>query len=383
MVLLESLENREEHLVDELRSLIITRSKDGATVDEIIDDYYEINGTHLLNLFHTRSALTRFLVAMVGAWCSMEGSNGVILWYCHTPKTNHIVESIQKQPSPVRAKNYREYMPRSFPDESAPNDSQTGQEPLPKCSEKQVMWRTPVRYNRRRVRRKERRRRSYSAARKFAKKYWSLPTADELDVRKYGPSFHKHQLMGDDFFLSIAKWDLGFSFERGHKIARSGLCISGLTLCEAAKRVKFTKYIAPNVLVNVGTVDLLYGRQMTNLIDDFNSLLARFRERYVEPIITTLAPIANVVGCSLMHERLLKFNEYIRSICPRYIDVWKYFVHPDNSVRFECYQQEPRHMTGSNRPHVLWNLHGRQNLLHELGNAVADQICDDPVQSNV
>lgn len=205
---------------------------------------------------------------------------------------------------------------------------------------------------------------------------WRRPTLDELDFCKYGPSFHQHQLLGDDFFLAIAKWELGYSFDPGHDIEMSGLCISGMTLSEAAKRVQMAPYIASQVLINVGTVDLLHGRVMIDLIHDFEQLMARFRERNVEPIVTTLTPIANCGGRTPMAQRLLKLNEYIRRICPRYIDLWKYFVHPDGTMRLECYQPGPRTVTGSIRAHVLWNRFGRHHLLSVLGHEIGAQLTD-------
>ncbi|EAA08754.4 AGAP003545-PA [Anopheles gambiae str. PEST] len=386
----------EEELQVQLRSVIITRSKAGATVDEIIDDYRELTGVHLLDRFYTHSALLNYLFGMEGVWCSTDGAHGLMLWFCRTARTKHVVDMIQAQRSPrggPGGSNYRRYMPRAT---GAPVNNfqycystagtQMGgpgtQMGGPGTVESQDLFGDmmpqpqPARpYRVRRAPRAERRhpytRRSGGQQRSAG---WRQSRSDELDFSMYGPSYHRHQLVGDDFFLAIAKWELGFSFDPGHDIDMSGLCISGLTLSEAAKRVEMAPFIADHVLVNVGTVDLLHGRAMIDLIHDFNQLVARFRERNVEPIMTTLTPIANSGGRTTMAERLLKLNEYICRTCPRTIDLWKHFVHADGTVRFECFQPGPRKVSGSIMPHVLWNKLGRQHMLGVLGNEIAAQL---------
>uniref|UniRef100_A0A6E8VGL3 OSK domain-containing protein n=1 Tax=Anopheles coluzzii TaxID=1518534 RepID=A0A6E8VGL3_ANOCL len=379
----------EEELQVQLRSVIITRSKAGATVDEIIDDYRELTGIHLLDRFYTHSALLNYLFGMEGVWCSTDGAHGLMLWFCRTARTKHVVDMIQAQRSPrggPGGSNYRRYMPRAT---GAPVNnfqycySTAGtQMGGPGTVESQDLFGDmmpqpqPARpYRVRRAPRAERRhpytRRSGGQQRSAG---WRQSRSDELDFSMYGPSYHRHQLVGDDFFLAIAKWELGFSFDPGHDIDMSGLCISGLTLSEAAKRVEMAPFIADHVLVNVGTVDLLHGRAMIDLIHDFNQLVARFRERNVEPIMTTLTPIANSGGRTTMAERLLKLNEYICRTCPRTIDLWKHFVHADGTVRFECFQPGPRKVSGSIMPHVLWNKLGRQHMLGVLGNEIAAQL---------
>ncbi|XP_040151724.1 maternal effect protein oskar [Anopheles arabiensis] len=379
----------EEELQVQLRSVIITRSKAGATVEDIIDDYRELTGIHLLDRFYTHSALLNYLFGMEGVWCSTDGAHGLMLWFCRTARTKHVVDMIQAQRSPrggPGSSNYRRYMPRAT---GAPVNnfqycySTAGtQMGGPGTVESDGLFGDmmpqpqPARpYRVRRAPRAERRhpytRRSGGQHRSTG---WRQSRSDELDFSMYGPSYHRHQLVGDDFFLAIAKWELGFSFDPGHDIDMSGLCISGLTLSEAAKRVEMAPFIADHVLVNVGTVDLLHGRAMIDLIHDFNQLVARFRERNVEPIMTTLTPIANSGGRTTMAERLLKLNEYICRTCPRTIDLWKHFVHADGTVRFECFQPGPRKVSGSIMPHVLWNKLGRQHMLGVLGNEIAAQL---------
>ncbi|XP_049538468.1 maternal effect protein oskar [Anopheles darlingi] len=373
----------EVEMVKQLRSVIITRSKEGATLEEIIDDYRELTGDVLMPIFGSRQNFANYLSRVDGVWCSTEGTDGVILWYCSTPRTKHVVEMIQEQKSNVRAvRNHQNCAPSDYTVDPPPaKDYNPPLRPdCPKFFKDNV--RPPRKPFQNRYKQpnptKERRWRPHN--RSYRPK---RPRADELDFSMYGPSLHKHQLMGDDFFLSIAKWELGYSFDRGHSIAMSGLCISGLTLAEAAKRVERAPYIASQVLVNVGTVDLLHGRQMIDLLHDFDMLMARFRDRNVEPLVTTLAPIANAGGCSPMQYRLRKFNEYIRIKCRNYIDLGRYFQNDDGSVRFECYQPGPRKVTGSIMPHVLWNKLGRNHLLLELGNDLANRICEAYFWRNV
>uniref|UniRef100_A0AAG5CYX4 OSK domain-containing protein n=1 Tax=Anopheles atroparvus TaxID=41427 RepID=A0AAG5CYX4_ANOAO len=384
-----TINESDEELMIRLRCVIITRSRDGATLDEIIEDFLELTGKHLLDFFHTRTHLMAYLILIDGVWYSTEGARGTILWFCSTPKTKHIVEMI-KQQKPSRSSNYRHYMPRDIVIENANSDINNNHvdPPVPNVgatTTTSTAWennwrfgmvaetprpRRPFHY--RRQSRTGRHRPYVRPAPTSYRPTWRR--TGELDYCKYGPSYHQHQLLGDDFFLAIAKWELKYSFDPGHDIEMSGLCISGLTLSEAAKRIQVAPYIAGQVVINVGTVDLLHGRVMIDLIHDFEQLMARFRDRNVEPIVTTLTPIANSGGRTAIAERLLKFNEYIRRTCPRFIDLWRYFVNPDGSCRFELYQPEPRSVSGSIRPHVLWNKLGRHHLLDVLGHEIATHL---------
>ncbi|XP_035894367.1 maternal effect protein oskar [Anopheles stephensi] len=388
--------DREEEFKVELRSVIITRSKEGATIEEIIDDYRELTGTDLMDLFYNRTVLARYLSMIDNVWCSTDGSCGTLLWFCSTPRTKHMVHLIQQQRSPRAGRsNYRRYMPRgplAAPVVRQDHQSSrlTGGTGMGSTLAMHGTYREaaqvqeparPSQSSRFQSKRPSRVERYNPYSRRITGRTggtgWRQSRSDELDYSMYGPSYHRHQLVGDDFFLAIAKWELGFSFDQGHTIDMSGLCISGLTLSEAAKRVEVAPFIADHVLVNVGTVDLLHGRAMIDLIHDFDQLVARFRERNVEPIMTTLAPIANSGGRTPMAERLLKMNEYICRTCPRTIDLWKHFVHANGTVRFECYQPGPRKVSGSIMPHVLWNKLGRQLLLGVLGNEIAAQLTTD------
>lgn len=299
----------EEELQVQLRSVIITRSKAGATVDEIIgtastiehrrivlhwlscvlmcvcvivlyfttvhvDDYRELTGIHLLDRFYTHSALLNYLFGMEGVWCSTDGAHGLMLWFCRTARTKHVVDMIQAQRSPrggLGGSNYRRYMPRAT---GAPVNnfqycySTAGtQMGGPGTVESQDLFGDmmpqpqPARpYRVRRAPRAERRhpytRRSGGQHRSAG---WRQSRSDELDfvsihVRKciprcivliggvfwflfsssqsmYGPSYHRHQLVGDDFFLAIAKWELGFSFDPGMCSCKgTNACDAQLTL---------------------------------------------------------------------------------------------------------------------------------------------------------
>lgn len=104
----------DEELMNHLRSVIITRSKDGATIDEIIEDYLELTGKHLLDNFSCRNDLMIYLSMIDGIWYSTEGTHSVILWFCSTPKTKHLVEMIKRQRASKTAgdQSYRHYMAR-------------------------------------------------------------------------------------------------------------------------------------------------------------------------------------------------------------------------------------------------------------------------------
>lgn len=190
-----------------------------------------------------------------------------------------------------------------------------------------------------------------------------MPNYYSNHAMQAGPTFCGIQMIGDDFFLSLARWELGFQFDPGHNIQQSGLCVSGLTIAEAADRVMKATYINDRVIVNVGVVDLLHGHDIVDMQQDLLQLIKNLEIRGACPILTTLSPLANSSHIPGITDRLHKFNDLIRKFQCQYVDVWRCFVNERYNTLYECFQPGPRQVSGSNKPHVLWNKLGRQRVI--------------------
>lgn len=192
----------------------------------------------------------------------------------------------------------------------------------------------------------------------------------------YDGYLHDFQLLGDDFFLSVAHYELNYNFRPGHKVLQCGLCISGQTIADATRRVLNSSSINNSIVVNVGSVDLLHGRELIDIISDYMALLEAFNFRGIKPIITTLAPLANLSHAKHTRNNLTKFNEFLRGLSSdvSVIDLWQCMVDQHARTLYECYQLEARYVTGSCRPHVFWNKLGRQIVLKCLKKALTNIV---------
>lgn len=378
----QSEDVRTKQMIADFKSIIISRSRDGATVDEIIDDFKEHNGENLLSVFRNRDLIADFLRHIEGVWSTYNAPNGPYLWYCTTQKTQHLVDMIKKQKSP-RMNSRRYQVPRYQParthfttgmtvsgsgtTNSGSGTTASASGPRDKFFEDNINF-IPKRnaWNRSQHRSAlshpylpPQRRQMQQAKPMMQRRYHS-------NVPNMGPNFCGYQMIGDDFFLSLARWELGYTFDPGHTIQQSGLCISGLTIAEAADRVMKASYINDRVIVNIGVVDLLHGHDFIDMQQDLLQLMQNLESRGASVILTTLSPLANSFHIPGVTDRLQKFNSLIRKHQWQYIDLWRCFVNEKDNTLYECFQPGPRHVSGSNQPHVLWNKLGRQRIIKFL-----------------
>lgn len=366
-----------EELAPVVKSIIITRTQSGATVDEIIDDYLAFTGEDLLSLCRNRDAVADLLRKIKGVWCSYKAPNGPYLWYCSTQNTKHLTEMIKKQKSP-RFQNRRSQQPNRTPqlNRTPMPSSSTGTGPSDKFYQDNINF-IPKRNTWARAPHRSAANHPYMGAsqwrpvqpvKPFRKQVFHpmmqpMPTYYSNNAMQSGPVFCGLQMIGDDFFLSLARWELGFQFDPGHNIQQSGLCVSGLTIAEAADRVMKATYINDRVIVNVGVVDLLHGHDLVDMQQDLLQLMKNLEIRGACAILTTLSPLANSSHIPGITDRLHKFNDLIRKFHCQYVDVWRCFVNERYNTLYECFQPGPRQVSGSNKPHVLWNKLGRQRVI--------------------
>lgn len=125
-------------------------------------------------------------------------------------------------------------------------------------------------------------------------------------------------------------------------VQKAGLCVSGLDIPTAAKLIEFTPHFkSSNVLINVGSVDILHDHLLYDMCRDFDHLVRMCENRGIRPIITTLAPLANSSHSPEMRDKLLKFNAYLwnkySAVYPM-IDIWSLMVKPSGRIDFNCYE---------------------------------------------
>lgn len=366
-----------EEMKPVLKSIIVTRCKDGATIDEIIDDYKEHTGDSLLSIFRDRDLIAEYLRSIDGVWSTFTAPSGPYLWYCNTQKTQHLSEMIKKQKSPRTNATKRYQQARYQPPRTSyvngiaasgpgPRDKffEDNQNFIPKRGAwNRVQQRTAVSH----PYLQPQRRQMQPAKPMMQWRYCS-------NVPFQGPDFFGFQMIGDDFFLSLARWELGYLFDPEHIIQQSGLCISGLTIAEAADRVMKATYINDRVIVNVGVVDLLHGHDFIDMQQDLFRLMKNLEIRGASVMLTTLSPLANSSHIPGITDRLHKFNSLIRRHHWQYIDLWRCFVNERDNTLYECFQPGPRHVSGSNQAHVLWNKLGRQRVIKFLKTHLASFI---------
>lgn len=126
-------------------------------------------------------------------------------------------------------------------------------------------------------------------------------------------------------------------------VQRTGLCVSGLSISAAAKRIELSAYFkSKNLILNVGSVDILHGHSLRDMCIDFKRLISVCVQRNVNPIITTLAPLANSSRSLVIRDKLLQFNEHLLieyGLQYPIIDIWSQMVNLLGQIDIECFER--------------------------------------------
>ncbi|XP_055851653.1 maternal effect protein oskar [Episyrphus balteatus] len=181
-----------------------------------------------------------------------------------------------------------------------------------------------------------------------------------------GAHLFDFELLGDDFMLYLARMELKCKFKPGEKILQSGLCISGQTISAATKRITQLRYVNNRMIINIGSVDILQGKPLVQIQHDFLELISVLAERGVVPIVTTLAPLALYGHEKSIKDRLERFNVFIKQRAPKVIDIWSCVVNEKGQTLFDCFQDKPRQVSGSHDSYLFWNKIGRQRVLKKI-----------------
>lgn len=151
-------------------------------------------------------------------------------------------------------------------------------------------------------------------------------------------------------------------------LLQAGLCVSGLTIAAATQRVlkQVDKTKCKHAIIYLGSMDIINGRELVQMMFDFNQLMIACSEMNVRPILCTLAPILNH-QLNNRKETLMGFNQFL--VQNKYgiaaIDVNKAFVQNGKSVE-HCYMVVPRPISGNRSELVLWSPEGRSRFYNMI-----------------
>ncbi|XP_031636566.1 maternal effect protein oskar-like isoform X1 [Contarinia nasturtii] len=322
-----------------IKSILNVRCREGATIADIESDYIEIVGKPLPNVY-------KYLNSIDSVYC-IDSSDGEPKWYVESENMEHIKKFIFEQKP-----NQKPLQPKPSRPQKAlscsivkPND----------CFFKDNIV--------------------YRHMRKY-KPYQNQPQEDYNNnhIEKYNhvpvqtisnppqPTLHA-QFVGDDFFRLLSCCTTDYINNRKSGVQHVGLCVSGLSIQAAAKLIECTKHLkATRLIINVGSIDILHGHDLVQMCSDFENLIAVCEKRGLNPIITTLAPLANTAHTHEMVDKLRKFNVFVMEkyfMQYEIIDIWSKMTNARGVTNFAYFQSDSYYVSGSNRPHVLWNQTGR------------------------
>ncbi|XP_037038002.1 maternal effect protein oskar-like [Bradysia coprophila] len=338
---MENIENA-DILKAEIKSILAYKSKDGATFQDVKDEYAYLMGKELC--FDSEKQFNNFMRTMSDTYST--GGDGHMLWFSNSTKSKHISTMVQNQ-KPPREIPIRKHAPLK----RTLFFNSTGT-----CY-----------YNDNYVYKNKR-------------SYKSDCNLSEIKRTRKAASFYNYELVGDDFFLNIANLDCNQRLEhatnqtgfKGRPIKLCGLCVSGQSIRSVTNMFESNVITSNQIILNVGSVDLLHGRTFIEMQTDFMDLYSELESRGVHTVITTLAPLANKLYSKEIQKRWRQFNSFLLDQFPNVIDITCCFVTNTNRVRFECYQGAPKYVTGSSQAHLLWNYVGRQRVLKHLKDSLAE-----------
>lgn len=145
-----------------------------------------------------------------------------------------------------------------------------------------------------------------------------------------------------------------------------GLCKSGLTIKDATESIREQIRETRNIIVYLGSVDIIKGRNLAELQKDFTGFLLACTEKRFTPVLCTLAPIpTHQLGTR--KAALLEFNKYLEAVAREMdlpvIDIHKTFIKPNGSFEEYCYAVAPRGVSGMKDWIAPWSQIGRQRFL--------------------
>lgn len=188
-------------------------------------------------------------------------------------------------------------------------------------------------------------------------------------------------MIGDDFPLGVVMLDHNFPHEYEEKDGKDvlccGFCMSGLTIKDATACVEGMKKEKRTCIVYLGSMDIILGKNLSEMEKDFKNFIQKCREKILFPILCTLAPIpTHQLGTRKI--TLLEFNHFLELIAHDWdlpiIDIHKTFVKQNGSFEEYCYAVQPRAVSGMKEWIAPWSKIGRTRfqlmIKKNIGNAL-------------
>lgn len=148
------------------------------------------------------------------------------------------------------------------------------------------------------------------------------------------------------------RYELYYKCTPNQNVIQSGLCISGQTIRDAAERI-LTLPKSGDLLINIGSVDLLQGHDLFTMIEDTFYLLECCQKQEIVPVLTTLAPIANRLHNETVTKQLLQYNSFLQASKVNVIDLYSQFVDQEESVDFGFFYNHSTNVSGSSLAHLV------------------------------
>lgn len=173
-------------------------------------------------------------------------------------------------------------------------------------------------------------------------------------------------MIGDNYVLGVAMYQLNYkAVKNNFGWYESGFCVSGQTIAGTAKRIKANvdKNRPQRALIYVGSMDIINGRELIEMITEFNILIKTCLEMNVGPILCTLAPIPSH-QLNNRKETLKGFNEFlcINNYGLPIIDIYKGFVDKEDKHLAHYYSANPRTFNRNKTEICLWSSEGRDRF---------------------
>ncbi|XP_030246782.1 maternal effect protein oskar isoform X2 [Drosophila navojoa] len=352
----------------EIRAILLANAQNGITISSIKNEYRELTGT----AFPVHDNITDFLLTIphVTAECCESGTR--IFNIKPTEETRHLHEMILQQRQRESRNNYNNthYNNNNNNNNIYSNTLNPAQlQAAPSAEHKQQQQQPQVVQQLKHLEEYTHKRRN-----EFTPTPTTLSCPSQHDSMftinsDYDAYLLDFPLLGDDFLLYLARMELKCRFKKYEKVLQSGLCISGQTINAARQRLRLVELPEmTQIIVNIGSVDIMRGRPLVQIEHDFRQLVKEMHSRRFVPVLTTLAPLANYRHDKQTCDKVLRLNKFIRNEGRhlKVIDIHSCLINENGVVRFDCFQNGPRSVTGSAEPHVFWNKIGRQRVLQMI-----------------
>lgn len=90
--------------------------------------------------------------------------------------------------------------------------------------------------------------------------------------------------------------------------------------------LKANVQLSNNIILNIGSVDLLHEHDLVDMKNDFTILYSELQKRGIEPVITTLAPLGNMCFSKDYQIKWQSFNLFLIDNFPNVVDIATCFL---------------------------------------------------------